>query len=288
MFTVLLISFLLISVAEPSQNKYYVEINPPNSIDDPSIFYFYTLDQEIYTLNSTEKENMEIIGKTKINENPKESISSIIYENGFTIKTCFEPKKIVEIFSEKNEIFTPANDYFKSIEDNLNNVKYCFSSTVMNPSNPSEKIIVTYWTEEISEKYIHKYIIFYPNKNSFSRVYLLNTQNNFYAQSCTNMRNIYIYCNIESSNPLAKNYHFYIDSNHLTLNSIKINLVPVLAKYSNDEYSKPIGLVKSIYTNGGKLAEYFLIENHNKLENKTRLMTGLFIKSYNKRSAYTL
>ena len=281
MFTVLLISFLLISVAESSQNKYYIQINPPNFIDDPSIFYFYTLDQEIYTLNSTEKENMEIIGKKKINENPKESISSIIYENGLTIKTCFEPKKIVEIINEKNEIFTPANDYFNNIEDNLNNVKYCFSTTAMNPSNPSEKIIVTYWTEEISEKYIHKYIIFYPDKSTFSRVYLLNTQNNFYAQSCTNMRNIYIYCNIESSNPLAKNYHFYIDSNHLTMNSIKINLVPVLAKYNNDEYSKPIGLVKSIYTNGGKLAEYFLIENHNKLENKTRLMTSLFIKSYN-------
>ena len=65
MFTVLLISFLLISVAESSQNKYYIQINPPNFIDDPSIFYFYTLDQEIYTLNSTEKENMEIIGKKK-------------------------------------------------------------------------------------------------------------------------------------------------------------------------------------------------------------------------------
>ena len=287
-FIILLISFItLITSNELLENKYYFLVSPSDKKNTPNIFYFYNLNEDMYTINSTELENMKIIGKTKSQENPIKNLSSLLkYEDKLLIKTCFAPKKIIEIIDENNEIFKPTDDYFKNIKNNLDNIKYCYSTIMMNPTNTLEEIIVTYWTEFTlssgKEIYNHKYIIFYPNKKTFSKVYSLFTgKNNFYAQSCTNMRNIYIYCTIESSNSLANKYHFYIDSTYLTQKIVNINLIPVSSRFSNTAYNNPIGLVKSIYTNVGKQAEYFLMEYHDKTENKTRLMTSLFVKSYN-------
>ena len=140
---ILLISFItLITSNELLENKYYFLVSPSDKKNTPNIFYFYNLNEDMYTINSTELENMKIIGKAKSQENPIKNLSSVLkYEDKLLIKTCFAPKKIIEIIDENNEIFKPTDDYFKNIKNNLDNIKYCYSTIMMNPTNTLEEHI---------------------------------------------------------------------------------------------------------------------------------------------------
>ena len=291
MIIVLIIIYIIFSYPVLSNefvnDKFYFQLYPSENKDKPEEFNLFNLNSEFYTIDSTDTENMIIINSiVKNDETPIQNLSSIIeFDNRFLIKTCFKPGKIIEIIDENSQIFSPNNDYFEQLQESLENIKYCYSTALENPIKPKEYLIVTYWTESFNIKgieiYSHKYIIFNLNTKTFGGVNTLDPKgNNLYAQSCTNLFYKYIYCTIDPSLPLSKKNHFSIAASQLLSDSAKINLVDVLARFSNLIYHKPIGILKQTYTNTGKTAQYFLTEYHDKENMKTRLMTSLYIHHY--------
>ena len=270
---------------EDEQN--YFQLYPPEDKNQPHIFQIFTK-EKAYTINSTEGENMNIINKTSIHDQtPIQKLSSVIAtKNSFIVKTCFGPNKIVEIIDEYKNKYTPTGDYFKQLND-LNSIEYCYSTTIANIYKVGEFTIIIYWTEktEIQGKksYIHRCILFFPKKKSFSEIYTLDTKGKeLYAQSCTNLMNKYIYCNINPSFKYSQMNHFSIIPSYESAEKIRIkfNLVavfPTSYNVSNLIYSKPIGIFKYIYSPTGKFGYYFLTEYHDKKNNMTRLVTSLYI-----------
>ena len=281
--------FFLLHSAIPfklEEDKYYFQLSPSEKKDEPNLYTIYKLNSENLILNTTEGENPKIISTVQTSTTPIKELSSIIkFQDKFLIKTCFGPDKILEIIDEKGQIFTPQNDYFTKVKSNLENIKYCYSTTVMHPVTIKDFLIYTYWTESTvinsNEAYSHKFILFHTVEKTFSDVFDLDTEkNNFYAQSCTTLGNLYIYCTISSSLALSKKYHFSIDSSYSFAKTKQIKMISILARFSNSIYHKPIGIFKQTYTKTGKTAHYFLTEYHDNETNKTRLMTSVYINYY--------
>ena len=148
--------------------KFYFQLYPSIDPDQSYLFHVYTPQSTFITINTTEEQVCKVLGTENVNENVKIDLSSVIkFNDTLLIKTCFGPDKIVEIINEKNEAF-----FYKKInladgtQGNLNNIKYCYSTTIFNPLVANELIIFTYWTEfsiyRNKEKYTHKCILFYP------------------------------------------------------------------------------------------------------------------------------
>jgi hypothetical protein len=200
---VLLSLIYSISSYELEDEKNYFQLCPPEDKDKSYIFQF--IDKElVHTINTTEGENLKEINKSPISDKtPIQKLSSVIQyrnKNSFIINTCFGPNKIVEIIDENKEKLSPQDDYFKKLKS-LENIEYCYSTSIANPYRVGEYTIVIYWTEktEIQGKknYIHRSILFFPTKKTFSEIYTLDTEEKeLYAQSCTNLMNKFIYCNI--------------------------------------------------------------------------------------------
>ena len=212
---VIIYVFNTVASYETEEDKNYFQLYPSEDKGKPYLFHVYNLKSQFLTVNSTEGENMKIIQNiARSNETVKKDLSSVIlYDDTFLVKTCFGPNKIVEILDENNEAYTPKDDYFNSVINNLENIKYCYSTIFKNPYRVSEHVIATYWTDfEVEggkEIYNHSVILFYPKQKSFSNIYPLDTQGqNFYAQSCTNLRSKFIYCNMDQSIEISKRYHF--------------------------------------------------------------------------------
>ena len=262
---------------------------PSESYEESYGFHIYNYKSEDIFINSTEGENMKKVRTTKTKDAPIINLSSVmIYDNSLLVKTCFGPNKIIEIIGANKETFIPENPYFNNTKNNLENIKYCYTTAIYNPEKITQYVIITYWTEAVVENgvetYAHKSILFYPDKKKFSDIINIKTnkEEKFCAQSCTNQRNLYIYCNINPSLSSVENKHILIDPMYISLKQIKIKLVSVASILSSSIYHKPIGLMKSIYTDVGKRAEFFLTEYHDKSRNITRLATSLYINSDNR------
>ena len=263
------------------EDKCYFQLYPSEDKDKPYQLHFFNLNSEFCTINSTDGENMNIISTQTRAKTAIKQLSSVIkFNNRFLINTCFGPKTLVEIIDEND-----GSIYFRTVQNNLMDIEYCYSTVVTNPLMNNDFFIVTYWTEKISSygknTYSHKMISFNPSTKAFGDIKYLDTKNNqFYAQSCTTLGNKYIYCTIDPAFSLSKMYHFTIDSIYLFTNNGKINLSTVLARFSNSIYHKPIAFLKEGYTLTGKTAYYFLTEYHDKDSGKTRLMTSVYINYY--------
>ena len=289
MTLLLVLLYLIYSINsyELEDEKNYFQLCPPEDKDKSYIFQF--IDKElVHTINTTEGENLKEIKKSPISDKtPIQKLSSVIQyknKNSFIINTCFGPNKIVEIIDENKEKLSPQDDYFKNLKS-LENIEYCYSTSIANPYRVGEYTIVIYWTEktEIQGKknYIHRSILFFPTTKKFSNIYTLDTEGKeFYAQSCTNLRNKFIYCNIDSSFELLKYGHFSVILSYVNADKIDIiiRLVKVITKMDNSIYHKPIGIYKYLFSaSSGKYADYFLTEYHDKASNKTRLVTSLYV-----------
>ena len=266
------------------EDKYYIQLYPSDNKTKPYLSHFYKLNSEFYTVNSTEGENMVILNiKETMNETPIKKLSLVSKYDDFLIKTCFGPDKIVEIIDENNKILIPNDDYFKKVK-NLENIEYCYTTAITNIYNVTNNVIITYWTERVESKgnknYVHKSILFFPHNKTFSKVDTLDSKGkNYFAQSCTNLRNKYIYCNIDQSFALSKTHHFSVIPSFITKEevSIIIRLVQVYNSSSISVYHKPIGTFKYFYSKIGKYVEYFLLECHDKQKNKTKLVTSAYV-----------
>ena len=283
----LVLIFLLNLIAAENlvEDKYYIQLHPSVDKTQPYLSHFYNLNSKFITINSTDGENMEILNKKEtMNETPIKKLSLVSKYNDFLIKTCFGPDKIVEIIDEKDDVLTPKDDYFKEVKKNLENIEYCYTTSIANIYNITEHVIITYWTESVAsngnKNYKHKSILFFPHNKTFSKIYSLDSKGkNYFAQSCTNLRNKYIYCNINQSLSLSNDHHFSVIPSFITKDQITIliRLVDVYPKNSISVYHKPIGTFKHFHSITGRYVEVFLLECHNKKSNKTMLVTSGYI-----------
>ena len=243
---ILFLLFILNYIAKSDDildEKYYFQLYPSENKEKPYLFHAYTPNSRLITINSTENENCSITENRTVNEYPIKDLSSVILFKGtLLIKTCFGPNKIVEITDEKNETFEKKNNY---LGGGLNNIKFCYSTTVYNPYNSldNENIIITYWTEfEIKsgkEKYKHKCILFDPKTKKFGNEIDLRTaflgdlffNDNFYPQSCITFRFTDIYCSIYLDSDNAYINSFFIDTSKIGTSDAHIHLVA-----SNTDY----------------------------------------------------
>ena len=194
----------------------------------------------------------------------------------------------MEIIDEKNETFTKNNNY---IGGWLNNIKFCYSTTVYNPKNSfyNENIIITYWTEfkieSGKEKYTHKCILFDPKGKIFSNEIDLKTNflgdlinNNFYPQKCITIRFTDIYCSIYLDSDKYIN-SFFIDTSKIGTSDAYIHLIASNTDYGKNVYQKPISLGKTIKQDDDDFGDAFLTQYHNKERNKIMLVSSLFFRT---------
>ena len=274
--------------------QYYFQIYPSQNKEKSYLFHVYTPNYQFLTIDTTKDEKSSIIENKKINEYLYNNISKILlYNETLLIKTCFGPDIIVEIINEKNETFF----HKKNKADNyLNNIKYCYS-TVVNNSKEGEIWIITYWVEkEVDGNYHHKSVIFYPKTKKFKeneKEYELNTniknlnnraenieeiKDNIYPESCVTFRGEDIYCSVHfDSRGYQKFGNSYIieakkipDSSNLP----SITLVSSSTSFDNTIYHKPISIGFTL----NWLYDIFLTEYHDKINDKTRLISSSFIK----------
>ena len=269
------------------QQDYYFQMYPSLDEDKPYLFHAYIQPSEFITINTTEGEECKIIEKKTVTETVTRNLSSVImYKKDLLIKTCFNPGKLVEIINKNNIIFSKT-------KANLNNIKYCYSTGIIDPNNSNKYAIFTYWTEfqivNGKEKYIHKCILFDIEQNTFSNEitltpysniinYLIN--DNYYPQNCITFRNRDIYCDIYFGSSESNFYEnsFVIETQTL-FTSGKINLV-----YSKDFDKKSfhrsisIGLGIHDLIEGGYF-DVFLTQYHDRINSATFLLSSLYRKS---------
>ena len=269
------------------QQDYYFQMYPSLDEDKPYLFNAYIQPSEFITINTTEGEECKIIEKKTVTETVTRNLSSVIlYKKDLLIKTCFNPGKLVEIINKNNIIFSKT-------KANLNNIKYCYSTGIIDPNNSNKYAIFTYWTEfqiiNGKEKYIHKCLLFDIEQNTFSNEitltpysnifnYLIN--DNYYPQNCITFRNRDIYCDIYFGSSESTFYEnsFVIETQTLfTLG--RINLV-----YSKDfdkgsfHRSISIGLGIHDLIEGGYF-DVFLTQYHDRINSATFLLSSLYRKS---------
>ena len=128
----ILLLFIIIqsSIEYEEDNKYFFQLYPSLDIDNLSLFYVQT-NSQLLTINSTEGENCNIISQSANNEYAYKNISSVLLINdSYLIKTCFMNNKLIEIIQDKSTFI-----YNKD----LTNIKYCYSTKILNPSTSDEK-----------------------------------------------------------------------------------------------------------------------------------------------------
>ena len=288
-FLVLLLFFSSPVISNQEDDKYFFEIYPSIDPNAPHYLYAQTNDK-LLTINATEGENCKII-----NENPNEythsNISSvIIINNTYLVKTCFMKNKLVEIQHKENTFL-----FAKS----LTNVKYCYSSQILNPNTNSidqEKyVIMTYFAELQSGKINHKVIIFYPSKNYFSEEIALIPDssliiNEFYPENCITLRDKDIYCSIHFTGHSIINFNiignnYIIETNKIFSQEANIFVILSNSITSTENYYKkliPLNREESTYILTKLkygMKDIYLTECHNQKDSiKTMLRFSYYIQ----------
>ena len=281
----ILLLFIIIqsSIESEEDNKYFFQLYPSLDIDNLSLFYVQT-NSQLLTINSTEGENCNIISQSANNEYAYKNISSVLLINdSYLIKTCFMNNKLIEIIQDKSTFV-----YNKD----LTNIKYCYSTKILNPSTSDEKteyIFITYFIEmQQDNKYSHKSVIFYPSTKTFSEEISLSIEsssalNEYYPENCVTFRETDIYCMTHYKDNNLLNFVFETDKIFLKENNI---FLVVGNSFTNDEnyYNKLISLHKQESTYIATKFKYankdiFLTESFNEKESfKTWLRYSYYIK----------
>ena len=275
----------IIKSEEILEDKYYFQLYPSLENGQSFLFYAYTPDSRKLIINSTYGDKCSITDGGKVNEYPIKGLSSVIaFNNSLLIKTCFGPDKIVEIVNQKNETFTHKRTTANNQNQNLDNIKFCYSNSIYNPQNSNENIIITYWTEFVlwngKEKYIHKCILFYPKLNIFSQEIEIYSKSNIYARSCITFRSVDIYCTIHTNllSSESKNNSFTIDTSKIFTSKSEITSV-ISTNNGENIYQKPMQINKQIHDIFGRNFDAFLTEYHDKDLDKTILVSSLYRKT---------
>ena len=294
--TICLLIFILINASKSEgslEEKYYFQLFPSESKEEPFLFHAYTPDSKFITINSTEGETCKIIENRTVNEYPIKDLSSVIvFNESILIKTCFGPDSIVEITDEKKETYNYKNNNIGTGQKSLDKLKFCYSTAIFNPLNKNEYLIMTYWTDYIIEKgiekYVHKCILFDPKTKAFSQEKVLTynsnlierlINNNYYAKSCITIKATDIFCSINLDSDTSYGNSFIIDTTKIYSSEPQINLIFSNKKFGENIYQKPIAIGKEIHDIFGGLYDAFLTEYHDKEKDKIMLVSSLFRKS---------
>ena len=235
-FLFVILCFSIKSNYSNIEDKYFFQLYP--SLDDNTPYYFYALtNKNILTINATEGNNCDIIEQKDINEYTYKDLSStLLIDDSYLVKTCFEPDILAEIVKDDQKYI-----YNKD----LKNIIYCYSSKILNPSitliHEDKYVIIIYFIENISvEKYSHKIILFYPETGTFSQEeYTLKSDSlffsldNYYPYNCITFRETDIFCYIyyESTEILEINSfmnNYVIETEQIFENE---NVFPVIGNY---------------------------------------------------------
>ena len=282
-FILIILLPILINGVNPYEYKYYFQLYSSHEENCPYLFYSQTNDK-LLVINSTEGDSCTIIGRNESNVHSYKSISSItLMDKDYLVKTCMGPNKLLEVHIKNKETFFFENNNFAKIT-------YCNSFKVINPSitlqNPDIYVILTYWTEISStigtERYSHKYIIFYPASKKFSKetTFKIDSQsdlNKYYPEKCTTFRYTDIFCAIHfasgKSNILQNNYIIKLEDQ-------SVNFVISNSQLTSSNYMVPISLGKT----GNHLIfgkyDIYMTELHKYEENgpgKTYLLFSYYI-----------
>ena len=268
-------------------DKYFFLIYPSNNREKPYIVNAYIPNSKLLEINTSEGDNGSIIENKSVSETAIQDLSSIIFiKNKLLIKTCLGPNKIVEIINEKNEAFLHENNNSRK---NLANIKFCYSSEVIDPKNEDEFIILTYWTEfEVKnglEIYSHKIILFDVNKNKFSEEITLraNSNQNFYTEKCTTLKNTDIYCDIyiKDNQFLPQQGSFLIEAKNIFKSE---NVIQIVSRNNANNaiiVKNLISMGLSIYDLIGSIYQVFLGLTFDQNKNLLSLVKNNFRKSQN-------
>ena len=236
-------------ISSSNEDKYYFQLYPSLDSDNPHYLYALT-SEKLLTINATEGENCKIISSTSVDESTYKNISSaMVINDTYLVKTCFMNNKLVEIVHDKNTF---------SYNKNLDSIKYCYSSQILNPYINSEHldkyVIITYYTQvQTGGKYAHNAVLFYPLTNSFSDEFTLKSDttliiNDYYPENCITLRDTDIYCSIHFTGHSLVNFNlignnYVIETDKLFLKDENIFLVVsnTIVRTSNN-YKRMISL----------------------------------------------
>ena len=250
----ILLFLILLNISQSDLNieeKNYFQLYPSLDPNAPNYFYVLT-NQYLHKLNATEGDSCKIIDSSDINEYTYKDISSIItISDSYLVKTCVGPNKLVEIIQ---------GDSVYSYPRDLSDIKFCYSSQILNPIITSEHkekyLIFTYFISETSEgKYSHKAILFYPSSAKFSDVeYPLNSGNFFFIiadhspENCLTFRDKDIYCYLhfkanETAGILSLMNNYVIETNKIFLEG-ESTIFPVTGniKINDRNYKRAVQL----------------------------------------------
>ena len=230
-FFALLLALLASSIKSDSDDNYYFALYPSIDTSNPNYIYVIT-NGKFWTINATEGENFKIISQTLSGESTYKNISSLIIINDtYLVKSCFLNNKLVQIIKNGNTYYSIKN---------LNNIKFCYSTEILNPKiDPTHKekyVIITYYTEILYDgTYSHKAIIFYPFTNTFSDELTLKSDssfiiNDYYPENCITLRKTDIYCSIHFTGHSLVNFNiignnYVLETSKLFLSQENIHLV---------------------------------------------------------------
>ena len=287
-FLIFILNNIQIKSDDSLKEKFFFQLYPSNDDEKPYIFHVYTPTKNFLTINSTEGKNCKIIEDKLVDEYPIIGLSSAhSFNDTFLIKTCFGPNKIVEIINKKKQVFIHKNNY------NLANVKFCYTTSILDPLTKRDTIIMTYWTEftikKGEEKYTHKSIFFYPKTQKFSGVFYLTLDANFleklfinynfYPKSCITFRSVDIYCSINLNSETSFGNSFLLDTSKIQTSDAQIHKVISTTDYGSGVNQKPIEIGKQIHDAFGGYFDAFLTEYHDEQQDKTVLVSSLFRKT---------
>ena len=158
---IILLIFILFSCTKEgnSPNNYFFTLYPSHNNKTSYIIHSITPYSKHLTFDLSQEDYSKMIKSDSISDYANDISSIITYRKDYLIKTCFGLNKIVEII--------PINESEKA-EDEINikyiysdpslqisqNLKYCYSTIVSNPSTSkakNENIIITYWVQTQSD-----------------------------------------------------------------------------------------------------------------------------------------
>ena len=137
------------------QNKYFFTLYPSHNNTTSYIVHSITPYSQHLTIDLSQEEPSKMIKSEQISDYSNNISSIIFYRKDYLIKTCFSQNKIVEIIplDEMEKDYDKIKTKYIYSEQGLHisqNLKYCYSTIISNPSTSKtkdENIIITYWVQ---------------------------------------------------------------------------------------------------------------------------------------------
>ena len=300
--SIILLIFILFSCTKEgnSPNNYFFTLYPSHNNKTSYIIHSITPYSKHLTFDLSQEDYSKMMKSDSISDYANDISSIITYRKDYLIKTCFGLNKIVEIIpiNEAEKAEEEINIKYIYSDPSLQisqNLKYCYSTIVSNPSTSKakdENIIITYWVQTQSDgTFLHRAIFFYPAKKKFSKIYNLKSNilfplNKRYPIHCTTFRTSDIFC---SYYDLELNNQYVIETNKILKDKTNTPSVHfVLSDFGQIKGKNmlPISLNKQIKSIFGGYYDIFLAEFSEKKESDNKKNNTVILYSFYRKSLH--